>query len=276
MDLAKFLVCAKPRFLRSGNEVRLLGLIRENWATVDGLGAVPGRGKRRELLMVQRQPVARRSGARVSKECTGQERARGWGCELGSGLKSGLGHGALLGAGRGGWGLPPWGGRAAHGNGWRCRSRRRATGREARARGPPPPRGSPAPRPRGSCRGGPGGSGPLVEPAARAEGVRGSEGVKSSINASVQNIKNGMLGGRGKSTAEPSKRPTLEEIKAYCEEKKSSIDPQAFFDYYTKVGWVYGKNKLPIKDWKACVRTWERNNKDNSEDILHSSNGESL
>lgn len=126
--------------------------------------------------MVQRQPVARRSGARVSKECTGQERARGWGCELGSGLKSGLGHGALLGAGRGGRGLPPWGGRAARGNGWRCRSRRRATGREARARGPPPPRGSPAPRPRGSCRGGPGGSGPLVEPAARAEGVRGSEG----------------------------------------------------------------------------------------------------
>ena len=102
-------------------------------------------------------------------------------------------------------------------------------------------------------------------------------GVRSSINASVQNIKNGMLGGRGKSAAsETSKRPTLEEIKAYCEEKKSSIDPQAFFDYYTKVGWVYGKNKLPIKDWKACVRTWERNNKDNSEDILHSSNGESL
>ena len=101
-------------------------------------------------------------------------------------------------------------------------------------------------------------------------------GVKSSINASVQNIKNGMLGGRGKSTAEPSKKPTLEEIKAYCEEKKSSIDPQAFFDYYTKIGWVYGKNKLPIKDWKACVRTWERNNKDTGSDILHSTDGESL
>lgn len=75
-----------------------------------------------------------------------------------------------------GWGLPPRGVRAARGNGWRCRSRRRATGREARARGPPPPRGIPGPRPRGSCRGGPGGSGPLVEPAARAEGVRSSEG----------------------------------------------------------------------------------------------------
>lgn len=97
-------------------------------------------------------------------------------------------------------------------------------------------------------------------------------GVKSSINASVQNIKNGMLGGRGNSK---ENRPTLEEIKAYCLEKKSKIDPQAFYDYYSKVGWVYGKNKIPIKDWKACVRTWERNNKDNT-DILHETCGESL
>ena len=99
--------------------------------------------------------------------------------------------------------------------------------------------------------------------------------VKSSIDASVQNIKNGMLGGRGNKNAEPSKHPTLEEVKAYITEKKSNVDPQAFFDYYTKIGWVYGKNKLPIKDWKACVRTWERNNKD-STDILHSTESESL
>ena len=101
-------------------------------------------------------------------------------------------------------------------------------------------------------------------------------GVKSSINASIQNIKNGMLGGRGKSaTTETTKRPTLEEIKAYCEEHNTKIDPQAFFDYYTKVGWVYGKNKLPIKDWKACVRTWERNNKNkDSGDVLHSTASE--
>lgn len=102
-------------------------------------------------------------------------------------------------------------------------------------------------------------------------------GVKSSINASVQNIKNGMLGGRGNKTENTSfKKPTLEEIKTYCEEKKSNIDPQAFFDYYSKVGWVYGKNKLPIKDWKACIRTWERNNKTDNQDILHNTVGESL
>ena len=101
-------------------------------------------------------------------------------------------------------------------------------------------------------------------------------GVKSSINASIQNIKNGMLGGRGKTAETSSKKPTLEEVKAYITEKKSKVDPQAFFDYYTKVGWVYGKNKLPIKDWKACVRTWERNARLDNTDILHDSEGESL
>jgi hypothetical protein len=102
-------------------------------------------------------------------------------------------------------------------------------------------------------------------------------GVKSSINASIQNIKNGMLGGRGnKSAAENTtfKKPTLEEIKAYCDERKNNVDPSAFFDYYEKGGWVYGKAKTPVKDWKACVRTWERYDK--PADILHSSNGESL
>ena len=97
-------------------------------------------------------------------------------------------------------------------------------------------------------------------------------GVKSSINASVQNIKNGTLGGR---TVTKFVKPTLEEIKAFCDERKNSVDPQAFFDYYEKVGWVYGKNKIAIKDWKACVRTWERNDKSDMNE-LHSKTGNSL
>ena len=88
--------------------------------------------------------------------------------------------------------------------------------------------------------------------------------VKKSIDASVTNIKNGKKGGAGNTTTSNEKfvKPTLEEIKAYCEEHKSKIDPCAFFDYYTRNGWVYGKNKTPIKDWKSCVRMWERNEKD--------------
>lgn len=51
--------------------------------------------------------------------------------------------------------------------------------------------------------------------------------------------------------------PTLAEVKAYCEERKNDIDPEAFIDHYTGNGWKVGKN--PMKDWRAAVRQWERN-----------------
>jgi hypothetical protein len=51
--------------------------------------------------------------------------------------------------------------------------------------------------------------------------------------------------------------PTIEEVKAYCIERKNNVDAQRFIDYYTSNGWCVGKNKM--KDWRAAVRTWERN-----------------
>lgn len=51
--------------------------------------------------------------------------------------------------------------------------------------------------------------------------------------------------------------PTVEEVRAYCQERNNSIDPDAFVDYYTARGWKYGQGK-PVADWKAAVRTWER------------------
>ena len=50
--------------------------------------------------------------------------------------------------------------------------------------------------------------------------------------------------------------PTLDEVKNYCWERNNGIDAQAFIDFYTSKGWMVGKNKM--KDWKACVRTWEQ------------------
>lgn len=52
------------------------------------------------------------------------------------------------------------------------------------------------------------------------------------------------------------KKPTVEEIAAYCAERKNNVDPQAFFDFYESKGWRVGNQ--PMKDWKACIRTWER------------------
>ena len=52
--------------------------------------------------------------------------------------------------------------------------------------------------------------------------------------------------------------PSIDEVRKYIEEKGYSVDPERFVDYYTANGWMVGKNHM--KDWKATVRNWERNN----------------
>lgn len=54
--------------------------------------------------------------------------------------------------------------------------------------------------------------------------------------------------------------PTLEEVQAYCSERRNAVDAQRFFDYYTANGWTQGRGK-PIKDWRAAVRLWEKQEK---------------
>ena len=53
------------------------------------------------------------------------------------------------------------------------------------------------------------------------------------------------------------KKPTIEEVRSYCQERKNRVDPERFFDYYESNGWKIG-GKSPMKDWKAAVRNWER------------------
>ena len=52
--------------------------------------------------------------------------------------------------------------------------------------------------------------------------------------------------------------PTVEEVEDYINEKGYSIDAHKFVDYYTANGWRVGKS--PMKDWRAAVRNWSRNN----------------
>ena len=53
--------------------------------------------------------------------------------------------------------------------------------------------------------------------------------------------------------------PSLKEVSSYCIERKNNINPQRFIDFYTSKGWKVGKNTM--KDWKACIRTWENDDK---------------
>lgn len=53
------------------------------------------------------------------------------------------------------------------------------------------------------------------------------------------------------------KIPLVDEIVRYCLERNNKVDANYFFDFYQSKNWMIGKNKM--KDWKACVRTWEKN-----------------
>jgi hypothetical protein len=55
----------------------------------------------------------------------------------------------------------------------------------------------------------------------------------------------------------PFRPPTVAEVRAYCQERGNSVDPEHFVDHYTANGWSVGKNKM--RDWKAAVRNWEKN-----------------
>lgn len=53
-------------------------------------------------------------------------------------------------------------------------------------------------------------------------------------------------------------KPTLAEVTEYCRERNNSVDPAKFIDFYESKGWVVGKSRTPMKDWKAAIRsTWE-------------------
>jgi len=55
------------------------------------------------------------------------------------------------------------------------------------------------------------------------------------------------------------KKPTVEEVHQYCNERKNKVCADAFIDFYESKGWQIGKETM--KSWKACVRTWESREK---------------
>ena len=52
-------------------------------------------------------------------------------------------------------------------------------------------------------------------------------------------------------------KPTIQEIKDYCVERKNNVNAESFSNYYEARGWKL--KGIQMKDWKACVRTWEAN-----------------
>lgn len=75
---------------------------------------------------------------------------------------------------------------------------------------------------------------------------------KDSIELGKDNIES------ARSALPPPKRfskPSIEEIESYCKERNNKVNAQRFYDFYESKGWKVGSQ--PMKDWKACIRTWE-------------------
>lgn len=56
-------------------------------------------------------------------------------------------------------------------------------------------------------------------------------------------------------------KPTIDEIRAYCNERQNNVDPELFFYTNERNGWVVTTSKMPMKNWKMAILTWEKKNK---------------
>jgi hypothetical protein len=87
--------------------------------------------------------------------------------------------------------------------------------------------------------------------------VNVSDNVSVSVNDIINDIK-------------PTKKPkgfiapSLQEVSDYCQERKNTVNPQKWMDHYQSNGWKVGRNSM--KDWKAAIRTWEKNSFENKSD----------
>jgi hypothetical protein len=72
--------------------------------------------------------------------------------------------------------------------------------------------------------------------------------------------------GQGKGQCQGSntfKKPTPQEVQQYLDSKNCKyFTGQYFCDKNDSIGWLVGRNKTPMKDWEAAVRTWIRNHEE--------------
>lgn len=56
-------------------------------------------------------------------------------------------------------------------------------------------------------------------------------------------------------------KPTIEEVQNYILENNLNVNSTYWYDYYESNGWKVGRN--PMKDWKACIRRWNKTEMNN-------------
>ena len=84
--------------------------------------------------------------------------------------------------------------------------------------------------------------------------------ISNDISNSAASQSEGDTGGKRK---KPFVKPSVDEIREYCEKRKNGIDAEAFYHHYESNGWKVGKT--PMQSWKSAIITWEKNREGRSE-----------
>lgn len=88
----------------------------------------------------------------------------------------------------------------------------------------------------------------------------GYENPKTYVEEYVEEYAEDKDKSKGEKRPRPRFRaPSIDEVRAYCKERSSTVDPEKFIAYYEANGWMVGRNHM--KDWKAAVRNWESREK---------------
>jgi DNA-binding Lrp family transcriptional regulator len=66
-------------------------------------------------------------------------------------------------------------------------------------------------------------------------------------------------------------KPTIQDIKIYCQQRKNSVDAEYFHNHYESKGWKIGNS--PMQDWKATIRNWELRDKKDAEEKINNRPG---
>ena len=86
---------------------------------------------------------------------------------------------------------------------------------------------------------------------------------KSEVRSQKSEVKEKKIKKETKENTRGFTPPSFNQVSDYCKERKNNINANSFINFYESKGWMVGKTKM--KDWEACVRTWEQRETINKE-----------
>lgn len=68
------------------------------------------------------------------------------------------------------------------------------------------------------------------------------------------------------------RRPSLDQVRAYCRERNSCVDPEYFWNNYESTDWIKA-NGQKVVNWKSTIITWEKKENERNKQHIGNSKG---